>query len=411
MAQALLVLPAAARALVLATFACTAVLLGWSVTGLRLSSDVSATAGFLVLAAVGTAALSGSLREGRNSSSRFTSTDSCWTVAAAVLLPLPVVAPVALLIRYLVTRVLIGRQHGFRFVFSLCVAALSAGAAGAVGQAALPVPLDELTRGDGLRTAVGLAAVCGAHLLVDRLVVLAIWLGEPARTRRDLRWSPAMDDVEVCLLFLGAMLAPLLAVHLALGLLAVPVPVVLHRLTGAGLLWQAADRDAKTGLLNAVAWTSAAARTLARATAAGRGVAVVVVDLDHFKLVNDQRGHLVGDAVLLRTAETLRSGLRPDSLLARFGGEEFVVFLPDADEDAARRTAERLRTAVEHQAVEGDPELRVTASFGVACGTGAGLTELLEQADRALYVAKRTGRNRVEVVTVREPAAGVADSV
>ena len=403
MSLGVLALPAGARALVLATFACTALVLGWSVTALRADSGAWTTAAFLVGAAVATAVLSGSLRQNRNGSSRFLSTDSCWTVAAAVLLPLPMVAPVALVVRLLVLWVLTGGQRSFKTAFNLCVAALAAAAAGAVAHLVLPVPLQPLG-GNGLAVVLGLAAVGAAHLLVDRLVLLAIWLGERSR---DVRWTPALDDVEVALVLLGALLAPLLDVHLAYGLLAVPLPVVLHRLTGAGLLWQAADRDAKTGLLTSVAWTSAATRTLARAGGAGREVAVVVVDLDHFKLVNDRYGHLVGDAVLLRTAETLRSGLRPDSVLARFGGEEFVVLLPDAGPDVARATAERLRAAVEGQpsAVPGQ-DLRVTASFGVACGAQVELTVLLAEADRALYAAKQAGRNRVEVAT-----APVSDAV
>jgi diguanylate cyclase (GGDEF)-like protein len=391
-------LPGRARALVLATFACTALLLGWSLAVLDVDGRTAATAAFLVGAAVLTAALSGSLRENRNSSSRLQSTDSCWTVAAAVLLPLPVVAPVAVVVRLLVTCVLTGGQRSFKLVFNLCVAALSAFAAGAVAHVALPAGLEDLGSSNGLLVVLGLAAVGAAHLVLDRLVVLAIALSEPSWTRRDLGRASVLDDFEVALVSLGLLLAPVLAVHLALGLLAVPLPVVLHRLTGAGVLWQAADRDAKTGLLTSTAWTSAAARTLARAAAGGREVAVLVVDLDHFKQVNDRHGHLAGDAVLRRTAETLRGALRPDTLLARFGGEEFVVLLPDAGAAVARATAERLREAVERQPrAVAEQDLPVTASVGVAVGSDVELTALLAEADRALYDAKRAGRNQVAV--------------
>ncbi len=398
MSLAVLALPVRARALVLATFACTALVLGWSLAVLDVDGRTAASAAFLIGAAVLTAALSGSLRENRNSSSRLQSTDSCWTVAAAVLLPLPVVAPVALVVRLLVTCVLTGGQRSFKLVFNLCVAALSAFAAGAVARVVLPAGLEEPGSRNGLLVVLGLAAVGAAHLVLDRLVVLAIALSEPSWTMRDLGRASVLDDIEVALVFLGLLLAPLLAGHLALGLLAVPLPVVLHRLTGAGVLWQAADRDAKTGLLTSAAWTSAATRTLARAAAGGREVAVLVVDLDHFKQVNDRYGHLTGDAVLRRTAETLRGALRPDTLLARFGGEEFVVLLPDAGAAAARATAERLREAVERQPrAVAELDLPVTASFGVAAGSDVELTALLAQADRALYDAKRAGRNRVAV--------------
>lgn len=402
-----LALPPAARALVLATSACAAAVLAWSVASVGTDPGPLRAAGVLIGAAVTSAALGGSLRKDRNTSTRLLTTDSCWSVAAAVLLPLPLVAPVALLVRLLVTSVATGVRWGHKLVFNLSVAALASAVAGFVAHLALPGPLEGIGARDGPVVVLALLGAGAAHLVVDRLVLLAVWLSEPSRTWKDVRTSPAVDDVEVSLVLLGALLGPLLAVHLSFAALAVPLPVVLHRLTGAGALWQAADRDAKTGLLNLAAWTSAAGRTLARTSGTGRHVAVIVADLDHFKLVNDRFGHLVGDAVLLRTAETLRNGLRPDSLLARFGGEEFVVLLPDADEDVARRTAERLRAAVEGQrSPTADGGLHVTASFGVAWGSGTSLTELLAAADEALYAAKRAGRNRVAVMGAASTGAG-----
>ena len=129
----------------------------------------------------------------------------------------------------------------------------------------------------------------------------------------------------------------------------------------------------------------------------GHPLCALIVDIDHFKAVNDTYGHVAGDDVLRRVAETVREQLRHFDTLARYGGEEFVVVLPNTDEAEGMKTAERLRLAIEALVTEvaGVP-LRVTASFGVA-GLRPELrdeAELLRRADDALYKAKRLGRNQ-----------------
>ncbi|GAB4322531.1 MAG: hypothetical protein Kow0010_03360 [Dehalococcoidia bacterium] len=132
---------------------------------------------------------------------------------------------------------------------------------------------------------------------------------------------------------------------------------------------------------------------------AGR-MAVVMIDIDHFKQFNDEHGHRVGDIALQLVAKTLRTALRQEDRLYRYGGEEFCAVLSDVTADDALRLVERLRTAVAALPLTG-PELApigpVTISAGVACAPGDGSTvdELIARADRALYVAKRQGRNRV----------------
>jgi two-component system cell cycle response regulator len=134
---------------------------------------------------------------------------------------------------------------------------------------------------------------------------------------------------------------------------------------------------------------------------ARRGVAVMMLDLDHFKRINDTHGHSVGDEVLRRVARRLRSQLRGGDLLARIGGEEFLVVLPDSDRCAALECAERLRAAVGEEifAVGGDvPGLRVTLSAGLAlsaAGSGEAAQSLIDRADAALYGAKAHGRDKV----------------
>lgn len=138
---------------------------------------------------------------------------------------------------------------------------------------------------------------------------------------------------------------------------------------------------------------------LARARGSGREVALLMIDLDHFKAVNDHHGHLVGDEVLRQTAEVVRGQLRSDALLARYGGEEFAVLAPVPDVAAARQAAERVRLAIAgHRLRSGMLDLVVTCSVGVALvGPQETLEAALLRADEALYRAKRSGRDRVEV--------------
>lgn len=129
----------------------------------------------------------------------------------------------------------------------------------------------------------------------------------------------------------------------------------------------------------------------------GQEASLLIADVDRFKLVNDTHGHAAGDYVLQRLATTLRDNLRHNDLLARLGGEELSILLPDTGVQEARVVAERLRAAVETMDLEwqGRP-LQVTISIGVAVGRGStAAATLFTQADAALYAAKRAGRNRV----------------
>jgi diguanylate cyclase (GGDEF)-like protein len=173
-------------------------------------------------------------------------------------------------------------------------------------------------------------------------------------------------------------------------------------------LLEQAQTDAKTGLANLSYWQSRAEATLARNHLNGVPANVLIVDLDHFKRINDTHGHLVGDAVLVAAAERIAGAVRPTDLVGRFGGEEFAVFLSPADGAEASAVAERIRTAVSHAPATTSPdgaEVSVTCSIGVASivsGAPAALTDALSRADLALYGAKASGRNRVEVAAAAE---------
>jgi diguanylate cyclase (GGDEF)-like protein len=179
-------------------------------------------------------------------------------------------------------------------------------------------------------------------------------------------------------------------------LVIVPMAALLRGVIGREL--EAAARvDAKTGLLNAVAWEELTRRELIRSRRTGGAVAVLIVDIDRFKLINDRYGHLAGDAVLRDIAGALANGVRASDVVGRFGGEEFVVVLPGAGSREALRIAERLRARIRELGVAGTDDRPLSVSIGVACAPldGIALDDLLLAADAALYRAKECGRDRV----------------
>ena len=155
--------------------------------------------------------------------------------------------------------------------------------------------------------------------------------------------------------------------------------------------------DALTGLANRRFILAQLAGAVSAARRHERPLSVAIIDIDHFKSVNDEHGHAAGDRVLAAVASAMREQLRAEDQLGRLGGEEFLALLPDADGHAAATTAEKLRGAVAALAVRHDGvELAVTISAGWAAWEGESPEELLRRADEALYEAKRSGRDRVE---------------
>ncbi len=139
-------------------------------------------------------------------------------------------------------------------------------------------------------------------------------------------------------------------------------------------------------------------------------IAAIMIDIDHFKSVNDTHGHDIGDVVLKAVANDIRTRLRPGDMLARIGGEEFLVVLPSAERALALSIAERLRQSVADLVIalpKGEKKLQVTVSIGMTldCGGTASIDEVIKQADVALYRAKHEGRNRVVVTDAASAAA------
>ncbi len=162
-----------------------------------------------------------------------------------------------------------------------------------------------------------------------------------------------------------------------------------------GSLAMEARSDPLTGLLNRRGFDERAAAELRHAVRTARRFALVILDIDHFKLVNDKWGHDVGDRVLQHVSGLLREQARDVDILARFGGEEFVALLPDADVAGAEAFADRVRDALMRRD-GGLPAVRLSA--GVRGGDSAlELSALVAEADLALYDAKRTGRDRTRV--------------
>lgn len=158
--------------------------------------------------------------------------------------------------------------------------------------------------------------------------------------------------------------------------------------------------DSLTGLANRRGILAMADTEYARAKRRGQPLAFLMIDLDHFKRVNDTGGHAWGDDVLKRVSNAMLTGIRTDDALGRSGGEEFLAILPQTDCSGAQITAERVRAACEAAGAD----IGVTASIGVSClGSTDTVDDLYRRADEAMYAAKAAGRNQVRAACLHEP--------
>jgi len=334
---------------------------------------------------------------------------SVWTFAAALLLP-PLLAAAGVAVIYLHLYLRVWRPTRippYRWVFTTATVLLAVHAA--AGAAAY------VDSRDVFESASGLAAIVTALLCYTAvntcLVVGAIVLSAPERTFREVLGRGDEVVLELATLSMGALAAGAISSASPLhALLVLPPLVVLHRAVLVRHFQEVASIDGKTGLLNAAAWQDRADRVLQRAQRAQGSAAVLILDLDHFKLVNDRHGHLAGDRVLSSVAEALRAEVRDNDLVGRFGGEEFVIMLPGHEGSGYDRAeleavADRIRRRVDSLGVEvATPDGPLTVgdlSVSVGGATfpddAADLDALLEVADSALYAAKRAGRNAVRM--------------
>lgn len=340
---------------------------------------------------------------------------SVWVFAAAVAIPGGYAALLAATVHtYLWVRSARTRAPLHRQLFSTATIVLSCLAAAAVVRYARDgVPL--------FGGPAGMLAAVGLGMLVFLTVNTALVAGAIAvSTDGGAAVHEMLGDwdenlVEVAALALGGMAATALVINPWLVLFVLPPLLLLQRATLVRHLAEVASTDAKTGLLTAAAWHTRAETELGRDSAAPQ--AVLVLDLDHFKDVNDRHGHLAGDRVLAAVADALRGEVRDRDLVGRFGGEEFVVLLtgyagrtPADLESVAERLCERIRQLrVEVATPDGPLTIPgITISVGGAARTpGSDLTSLLQIADTALYAAKRAGRDRVRMARTTPSDAAV----
>jgi diguanylate cyclase (GGDEF)-like protein len=336
-----------------------------------------------------------------------------WELPLAILLP-PVFTLVAPIFRLTLTQLRIRRVPLHRRVFSAAVMGLSNASASLVFHA---------ITGQRIGMAPGIASPATLWLGAVAVAAMALWAvntslmfpaikgSDPTVTMRQFylaRESVQNDLAELCvavLVTLGVAVTPLTI------LFAFPFVTLLQRSFRHVQLVNASRVDTKTGLLNAGTWEREAATEVARAVRTHTSLAVALIDIDHFKAVNDSFGHLAGDRALRTVSRALPIYLREYDLVGRFGGEEFALLLPQAKALDAYRIAERIRTHIGSMpiTVSDDADavsVRLSISIGVAVlgarwdsNGGAQLTELLAAADGALYQAKRNGRNQVCVVT------------
>jgi diguanylate cyclase (GGDEF)-like protein len=331
-----------------------------------------------------------------------------WVLPVAILLP-PVYAMVAPIPLLAMTQWVIHRGVVHRRVFTACAMGLAYGAASLVFRAfPASVAGPSLGRGSHVLTWTLVVAIC--EVLGGRghnaLIMLALKISDPTIRLADQELSREALQADFAEFDLGVLITVVVAVNPVLAVFAVPSVLLARRFIMHAQLVAQSRIDTKTGLLNASTWEREATVEIARAVRTGSPLALALVDIDHFKTVNDTYGHLVGDKALRAVTDGLRGQLRSYDLAGRFGGEEFVILLPQTHEYDALSVAERLRAHIAAMTIpvdDADPAGRsvtLTISVGVAAldGERRELTDMLAAADSALYYAKETGRNRTHVI-------------
>jgi diguanylate cyclase (GGDEF)-like protein len=328
-----------------------------------------------------------------------------WVLPTAILLP-PVYAALMPIPLFLVMHLFVHKGVPHRTVFTVASISLPYAAASLMFRW-LPHSFAGATPGHGLHAVTWALAVAGCEIVFGRMhhfLVLAavkmsdrrVRLAQLELNREALQGIFAEIDLSVLITLAGA-ISPALVV------LALPTVLLVRRFIIHPILMAQSRVDAKTGLLNVSTWEREADIELSRSIRTRSPIALAVLDIDHFKRVNDTHGHLVGDRVLKAVGDMLKAQSRDYDKTGRFGGEEFVLLLAQADGDDACKIAERIRQHIGDMSVPIDdrpeaPCVQITISIGVSAmerSDPRDLTDLLAAADSALYQAKQAGRNRV----------------
>jgi len=270
---------------------------------------------------------------------------STWVLPVAILLP-PVYAIVAPVPLQILTQLLINRGVVYRRVFAAAAMGVSYGAASLVFRL-LPVSVAGGAIGTGRHALTWALAVIACEVVGGRghhtLLLSAIKLNDPAVRVRDLVMDREALQADLAESDLGIVITIVVGVSAVLAVVAVPMVLLVRRFMMHEQLLAQARIDTKTGLLNSSTWETEAAAEVARAIRTHSPLSVALIDIDHFKAVNDTHGHLVGDVVLRAVTDAIQEHLRSYDRAGRFGGEEFVVLLPQARQADAVNIAERLR--------------------------------------------------------------------
>jgi diguanylate cyclase (GGDEF)-like protein len=338
-----------------------------------------------------------------------------WVLPVAILLP-PVYAMLTPIPLQILTLTRVYKGVVYRRVFSIASIALAYGAASLLFRA-FPDSFAGPSIGAGTHALTFTLAVAICELMAGRahqlLVMGGIKLTDPTMRLTELAFNREALQGDFAEFDLAVLITVVVAVNAALAVVAVPTVLLVRRFMMHAELLAQSRVDTKTGLLNASTWEREAAVEIARAVRTDTPLALALVDIDHFKSVNDTYGHLVGDKALRAVTDALQSQLRSYDVAGRFGGEEFAILLPHAREVDALHIAERLRAHIAAMSIpvsdnpESGPAVRVTISVGVASLDGASreLTDMLAAADAALYYAKETGRNRTHVIPASSQAS------
>jgi diguanylate cyclase (GGDEF)-like protein len=344
-----------------------------------------------------------------------------WELPVAILLPLPY-ALLMPLIRLALMQWRVRRSVVYRRVFSACAISLSyAGASLAFrGVGRLVTGLNPLALASGSHVTVWLALVAACavvQLAVNQyLVFVAVRATNPGTRMREFIFGAQTLRTDLTETSMAVLAVLAIAISPVTVVVALPLATLLQRSAVHSQLIKDARNDSKTGLLNAATWERSATAEIARAVRTRTPMAVALLDIDRFKVINDTYGHLTGDEVLKEIAHTLRTMLREYDLAGRFGGEEFSLLLPQTRAPDAFRIAERVRAAIAGLPIiapgaTGGERVHVTVSIGVAAldaGSKREYAELMAAADAALYRAKGCGRDQVQMISTTRGLSAVS---
>ena len=343
-----------------------------------------------------------------------------WELPVAILLP-PLYALIVPIARVALTQLRVRHAPPHRRVFTAAAVGLSYGAAsltfhGLAGPVGLTATAPGTLGHDTVWTLLVVLSALVKLVLNKAMIQTAIKGTSPSVSLRQTmlnRESIYNDMAELCI---GVLVTYGVAGNPLLVLAALPVVTLLQRSLRHAQLVTDSRADSKTGLLNAATWEREATAEVARAVRTRSPLAIALLDIDKFKVINDTYGHLVGDQVLKEIARTLNAMLRDYDVAGRFGGEEFSLLLPQTRAVDAFRIAERVRANIAALSViapgeTGGERVQVTVSIGVAAldsGSHRELTQLMAAADAALYRAKASGRDQVQMISTTRGLSAVS---